>query len=245
MNPMSEAEILEFRQSSNWTMRERMERVQKEFGLDGYKQFAWDPWRGEMVFSNGGAPGLVARIQVVGALAGKKNPVWTWSWAKPELLAPVRQAVLDVRKFGEERGILALIQAKWPAQEADAWQMTAITLRLIDGVGAFKAPGADSSVFFVFTELRRVSDRKRVFGAQACSHVLEDGRPILLLSREADGEVLALCGGEDDAPSTFRPLPLDKLLGLDPSLLDLADMPDGWAAVRDSDGQAWVRSKSG
>lgn len=242
MNPMSDAEILEFRQSSNWTMRERMDKVQKEHKLDSYKQFAWDAWRGELVFSNAGAPGVVARIQVVGTLSAGKNPVWTWAWAKPELLAPVRRAVLDVRKFGEERGILALIQAKWPAQESDAWSMTAVACRIADAAGAFKAPGPESSVFFVFTDIRSAGGRKRVFGAQTCSHVLEEGRPILLLSRESDGEVLALCGGEDDSPAGFRSLPLDKLLGLDPSLADLADMPDGWAAVRESETQDWVRS---
>lgn len=244
MNPMSDQEIQEFRQSSNWTMRERMDRVQKEFRLDAYKQFAWDPWRGEIVFANGGVPGVVARIQVAGVLAGKKNPVWTWAWAKPDLLAPVKQAALRVRQFGEERGILSLIQAKWPAQEADAWQMTAVTCRLVDAAGAFKCPGADASTFLVLTDIRGVTDRKRVFGAQTCSHVLDEGRPILLLSREADGEVLALCGGEDDSPAAFRALPLDKLLGLDSSLLDLADMPDGWAAVRESDFQDWARSPS-
>lgn len=244
MNPMSDVEIQEFRQSSNWTMRERMDKVQKEFKLDAYKQFAWDAWRGELVFANGGVPGVVAKIQVAGVLTGKKNPVWTWAWSKPDLLPPVKQASLRVRRFGEERGILALIQSGWPAQEAEAWTMTAITCRVVDGLGAFKSPGAESSAFLVFSEIRSVSDRKRVFGAQTCSHVLEEGRPILLLSREADGEVLALCGGEDDAPSAFRSLPLDRLLGLDSSLMDLADLPDGWAAVRESDGQDWVRSQA-
>jgi hypothetical protein len=243
MDPMPEKELVEFRQSSNWFMRERMERNQKEFKLDAYRHFAWDAWRGELVFSSCGVPRVVARIQVVGTLAAKSK-VWTWAWAKPDLLPPVRQAVLRVRQFGEERGILALIQSKWSANEAEAWQMTAITCRLIDAQGAFMSPGPEGATFMVFTDIRSVSDRKRVFGAQTCSHVLDEDRPILLVSREADGEVLAVCGGEDDSAATTRAVPLDKLLSLDSSLADLADMPDGWVAMRESPDHAWARSPS-
>src|SRR5687768_766228 len=165
MNPMSEKELQEFRQSSNWFMRERMDQNQKEFQLGAFTHFAWDAWRGELVFASGGVPRVVARIQVAGVL---KNKVWIWAWAKPELLAPVRQAVPRVRQFGEERGILALIQSKWSATEADAWAMTAITCRLNDAKGAFKCPGKDETTFLVFTDIRSVSDRKRIFGAQTC-----------------------------------------------------------------------------
>jgi hypothetical protein len=74
--------------------------------------------------------------------------------------------------------------------------------------------------------------------------VLDDDRPILLVSRELDGEVLAVCGGEDDSPSTMRDIPLEKLLGYDASLSPLADMEDGWAAMRESMDADWIRSKA-
>jgi hypothetical protein len=82
-------------------------------------------------------------------------------------------------------------------------------------------------VDLIFNDLRAVSDRKRIFGAQNCAHVLEEDKPILRVSRELDGEVLALCGGENDSAQTTRTLTLDKLLELDPTPSLLADMPDG------------------
>jgi hypothetical protein len=243
MNAMSEQEVTDLRQSSNWFLRERMEQARKAFQLDACPQFAWHPWRGELVFSNQGAPKVAARIQVVGSL-GPRGNVWTWAWARPDLLPSVRQAALRVRQFGEEHGIPLLIQPKWPATEADGAQMMAIACKLLDAQGGHRSPGPEGTTFMVFTDLRSVSDRKRVFGAQACSHVLEEDRPILLVSREADGEVLAVCGGEDDSAATTRSVPLDKLLSLDSSLADLADMPDGWVALRESPDHAWARSKS-
>ena len=64
------------------------------------------------------------------------------------------------------------------------------------------------------------------------------------MSRELDGEVLAVCGGENDSAATTRVLPLDRLLDLDTTLSQLADMPDGWVALRESADSDWVRSKA-
>ncbi len=243
MNPMPEREYRELRQTSNWSMREKNDRNQGDFGLDSFRRFDWDPWRGELVFSIEGVPKVLARIQVAGTQS-KKGGVWRWAWANRGLFEPIRRSALRVRDFGEQHGLLPLIQAKWAATEADAWQMTAITDRLIEGKGTFKCPGPDAATFMVFTEIRAVSDRRRIFGTRTCSHVLEEGRPILLVSKEPDGEVLAVCGGEDDAPATARDLPMDRLLALEPGLESLADLPDGWAALRESPDQDWLRSKA-
>ena len=242
MNPMSEQELREFRQAANWFMQKQMEQVQKEFGLAAFKRFDWSPWRGELVFSDGGVPKVVARIQVVGTFS-PKHGAWHWAWANSALPEPVRRDVLRVRQYGEERTVLILMQPNWSAKEADAWQMTAIADKMLDAKGAFKCPGPDLATFMVFTEIRTVSDRKRIFGARVCSHVLQEGRPMMLVSVERDGEVLVFCGGEDDSPDALQDIALDKLLALDPSLNDLAGLPDGWVGLRESPDQEWVRSR--
>ncbi len=243
MNPMSEQEFQDYLRQSNWQMRAQIDQNQKDFKLATYHRFDWDPWRGELVFSSAGTPKVVARIQVVGTFSSKAGS-WLWAWANSGLLEPVRRAVLKTRQFGEERGVIRLIQPRWAAKESDAWEMTALTFRLAEAKGAFKCPSPDGFTFMIFTDLREVSDRKRVFGAQTCSHVLEEDKPILLLSRELDGEVLAVCGGENDTAATTRPVSLEKLLDLDPTLSLLADMPDGWVAMRESADDDWVRSKA-
>lgn len=243
MNPMSEQEFQDFVRQANWFMRGQMEENRKAFQLDSHHRFDWDQWRGELVFSSAGTPKVVARIQLVGSLSTKSN-AWVWAWANTGTLASVRQAVLRTREFGTERGILRLIQPRWAAKESDAWEMTAVTSKLAEAKGAYRCPGPDGFTYMIFTDLRAVSDRKRVFGARTCAHVLEEDRPILLLSREPDGEVLAVCGGENDTAETTRDLPLDRLLALDPTLEQLADLPDGWVALRESPDDDWVRSKA-
>ncbi|MBV8879083.1 MAG: hypothetical protein JO332_03870 [Planctomycetaceae bacterium] len=243
MNPMSEQEFQDHCRQCYWQMRAQNDELQKQFKLDTFPRFDWDQWRGEMVFSVAGTPKVVARIQVAGTFSPKAGS-WFWSWANTSLLESVRRAVLKTRQFGEERGITRLLQPKWAAKESDAWEMTAVTAKLNDAKGTFRSPGPDGFTYMVFTDIREVTDRKRIFGATVCAHVAEEDKPILLVSREPNGETLALCGGENDTPDAMHDVPLGQLLDLDPTLSLLGDLPDGWAAVRESAYDDWVRSKA-
>ena len=243
MNPWSDKEVEDYIRQANWYMRGLMDQNQKDFNLGAFSRFDWNMWRGELVFSNNNVPKVVARIQVAGNLSTKAKS-WFWSWANAGILDPVRQAAKQTREFGIERGILRVMQPRWAAQDKDAWEMTAITTKVTDAKGAFRCPNQDGFIYLVITDIREVSDRKSIFGASTCSHVLEEDRSILLVSRELDGEVLAVCGGEDDTAESTRKIELDKLLDLDASLAALADMPDGWAAMRESGDAPWARSKS-
>jgi hypothetical protein len=243
MNAMSEQEYQHYLRHSKWSMRTKIDENEKEFGLGTFPRFDWDQWRGELVFSRGGVPQVVARIQVVGTWTSKPN-LWLWSWANPGLLESLRKFAVRAKEFGALHGVLRLIKGRWAAQEADAWEMTALTFQVNEAKGAFRCPGPNGVTFMAFTDIRTVSDRKRIFGARTCSHVLEEDRAILVVSRESDGEVLAVCGGENDTAETTRDIPLDKLLALEPALTELADLPDGWVALRESPADEWVRSQA-
>ena len=243
MNPMSDVEFQDHTRQCYWQMRAQNDELEKQFKLSTFPRFDWDQWRGELVFSSAGTPAVVARIQVVGTHSPKAGS-WFWSWANTGLLESCRRAVLKTRKFGEERGVTRLLHPKWAAKESDAWEMSAITAKLNDAKGTFRCPGPEGFTYMILTDLRAVTDRKRIFGATGCSHVLSEERPILLVSRELNGDVLALCGGDDDSPESMMEVTLAQLLDLDSTLGPLGDMPDGWAAVRESQYDDWVRSKS-
>ena len=66
--PMTEQEFQDHCRQCYWQMRAQMDQVQKEFQLDSFPRFDWDQWRGELVFSSGGTPKVVARIQVIGTV---------------------------------------------------------------------------------------------------------------------------------------------------------------------------------
>ena len=72
--------------------------------------------------------------------------------------------------------------------------------------------------------------------------VIHDGLPILLVSHDTNGDWQFLCGTTnlvDDAAVVC----LGEILQRDQSLLDLADLPEGWQASRKQVGAAWKRAK--
>ena len=101
MNPMSEQDFQDYVRQANWFMRGLMDENRKVFQLDSFHRFDWDPWRGELVFSSGGTPKVVAKIQVAGTLGAKSN-AWTWAWSNSSLLASVRQASLKAKQLPVE-----------------------------------------------------------------------------------------------------------------------------------------------
>jgi hypothetical protein len=71
--------------------------------------------------------------------------------------------------------------------------------------------------------------------------VLEQGHPILLVAHDGeDGAWQFLCGTTND-PADGRVVGLDCIVGLDPAIVELADLPLGWRAWRESPGKPWNR----
>jgi hypothetical protein len=72
-------------------------------------------------------------------------------------------------------------------------------------------------------------------------HVLDRSRPILLVTHdEDDGMWQVLCGTTAEA-ADCRLVSLHSLVEQDPSLADLADLPLGWCAWRESADSPWMR----
>jgi hypothetical protein len=71
--------------------------------------------------------------------------------------------------------------------------------------------------------------------------VLEEGHPILLVTHDDDdGGWQILCGTTDD-PADGRVVGLDCMYARDPSIGELADLPLGWRAWRNSPDELWQR----
>ena len=70
--------------------------------------------------------------------------------------------------------------------------------------------------------------------------VVHEGRRIRIVSHDEEGEWHFLCGTTDQ-PEDGHNVSLGEMLQRDPGLAELADLPEGWRAVRPDAGAAWVR----
>lgn len=77
--------------------------------------------------------------------------------------------------------------------------------------------------------------------AYVCSHVFENSKPVLLVSR-AGGDWQCLCGGDHAADEVPNVVGLNHLLDRDPSLRELEDLPMDWEAERTTTKQKWIKT---
>lgn len=74
-----------------------------------------------------------------------------------------------------------------------------------------------------------------------CPHVFNNTRPILYVCRE-DGDLQCLCG-EYDHVETVHVVGVGHLQERDPSICQLADLPNNLETERKDDQSEWLRSK--
>ena len=77
--------------------------------------------------------------------------------------------------------------------------------------------------------------------ALTTSDVLEANAPILLVTHDADDGTWQFLPGRAVSTSEGRVVGLGEICGRDPSLLELADLPEGWRAWRERVGAEWQR----
>lgn len=72
--------------------------------------------------------------------------------------------------------------------------------------------------------------------------VLDGTHPIMLVSHDEDGNWQFLCGTTNDTKDG-RVVCLGTIVELCPSVVEVADLPLGWQARRESEDSEWTRSK--
>jgi hypothetical protein len=71
--------------------------------------------------------------------------------------------------------------------------------------------------------------------------ILDGSEPILLVSHDAEDHEWQFIGTSDASVPDGRLVCLEEIVRLDPTILDVADLPPGWQAVRDEVGGRWTR----
>lgn len=70
--------------------------------------------------------------------------------------------------------------------------------------------------------------------------VLDEDGPVLIVLHRHDGGWEFLCG-TTEKPKDAREILLGEAVELDPRLLEVADLPAGWRAFRDSPEAPWMQ----
>lgn len=105
------------------------------------------------MFSQAGTPKVVAEIQAVGTTS-ECSQTWLWGWANESLISAATKQMSRVRQFGIDNGIRQLSEASLPNDEHLGWELTAVSVALLNGKGAYRCPRNDGGhLYFVYTDI--------------------------------------------------------------------------------------------
>lgn len=135
-------------------LQAKQDLLEERFGLSRHQRWDWDQGTGEIVFSNAGIPAMSARIQFVGSISTVSD-TWLWSWDNPSFNSDTVNELLTVRAFGEAENFAKLTVPKWPAEEVDGWEMTAVAAKLLNAQGCYRTPGDTGFTFMLFMDVKR------------------------------------------------------------------------------------------
>jgi hypothetical protein len=133
-------------------LQTRQDQLYSRYALGSYPRYDWNLETGQLIFSENGRARVVADIQFVGSISTRSN-TWLWSWANQSVFESVKHRVRQVRAYGDEHRYLKLASAYWAAEEADGWEMTAITAHLIGAAGAYRSRDDRGFSFLVVTDI--------------------------------------------------------------------------------------------
>ena len=86
-------------------------------------------------------------------------------------------------------------------------------------------------------------DQARNCATMTMRQVLERKEPILLVSHDEDDHGWQFIGTSDASVVDGRVVCLEEMVELDPTVLEVADLPPGWQAVREAVGAPWTRQR--
>jgi hypothetical protein len=132
----------------------QLETNRRVFRIGSYARYDWSQETGELVFSDGGVPKLIATIQVVGDFSGTSK-TWLWAWANDSIDKKLAVGARRVRRYGQVHGMDRLTRAQWPGTQDDGWCLAGISALLLHAKGAYRSPDEKGgALFMVLTDVR-------------------------------------------------------------------------------------------
>jgi hypothetical protein len=116
-------------------------------------QWQWNQKTGTISFRYPDGSARYAHIAFVGSV-GAHRQEWLWAWANDSVSPEVADKAKTLRRLAETRGWPAFDLPSWPAIEKTAWEVTAIAVAELGGIGAYRTPiGQGGTTYMVLLDM--------------------------------------------------------------------------------------------
>ncbi|HTF82188.1 MAG TPA: hypothetical protein VL947_10695, partial [Cytophagales bacterium] len=126
------------------------EKFIKTYNLYSYEEYYYDHGLGIFEFKSE-EKHLYFRYVDVGSFSNNTQ-TWNWSWNNEDTPFTAEKGMESVKLFAQDHDFELMTTGLINGDGHTGWEMTAITCKLLNGIGIYKVPDEHLEVFFVFTE---------------------------------------------------------------------------------------------
>lgn len=155
---MTDEEFAGFLNTAVDDLQAKQDSLADSHGLGSYEQFWFDQEQASLDFRNAEGVTLVrARVVPVGSWA-PRNKTWKWAWSNESLLPVLRDQSASLRALVDHTGMPVFERPIFEADEAMAWELTALAVRHLGAIGAYRAPSSTSNLYLAVMSVCRVAE---------------------------------------------------------------------------------------
>jgi hypothetical protein len=143
-DPMNDEEFQTFLDESMDALLEKQAALKAEFGLSNFSRWHFDQATEQLHFFNKmDQLSLVAYVIDIGSFASNSN-TWKWAWANDTVLPSLREKAEPLKELGTLTGFDMFTSESAVAIENEnmAWELTAMGVRHLNAIGAYRAPSS-------------------------------------------------------------------------------------------------------
>lgn len=128
--------------------------AENSFGLGSNFDFDLDLLNSKIVFSNAkGQANCTASVIPIGSWA-KLAQTWLWSWENESIPKQVSAPMEPVKLFGDQHEISALQHTFSPCDEAMAWALASISLKILDAQCVYRVDRGKNLLFLLLNDIK-------------------------------------------------------------------------------------------
>lgn len=149
---MNDEAFQDFLDSTYDELESKQNRLEEEFGLGHFDRYDLDPEAELITFSAEGRDTVTARFVPIGTFVPSTGS-WMWGWHNDAFSDSLREQAAKLLTLAEITDIAMFEEPTSEVDEEMAWEMTAMSLHVLDGLGVYRVPADDLWYFYALFDL--------------------------------------------------------------------------------------------
>lgn len=144
---MTDDEFDEFVATSVEQLEQKQRVIKAAYGLGDWKDYWFEQTTAKLQFKDAsGKVRVEASVVPIGSFSDKSN-TWLWCWANKSIVDAARSQSARIKELFVLTGFELFRNSGCEADEAMAWEMSAMAVRQLNAVGCYRIPTGTSKLF--------------------------------------------------------------------------------------------------